>query len=77
MKCNLNIPRPCPFCGTHLQQEGGPYDVTDNEGNVILRLVNIYWKHPESTKCVLGFGFAVNDSYEEVKKWNRREEDKK
>lgn len=51
--------------------------MTDNEGNVILRLVYIYWKHPESTKCVLGFGFAVNDSYEEVKKWNRREEDKK
>ena len=77
MKCNLNIPRPCPFCGAHLQQECDLYDVTDSEGNVIFRRANIYWKHPESTKCVLGFGFAVNDSREEVKKWNRREADRK
>ena len=71
VKCNLNIPKPCPFCGAQLQQECGHGDVTDNEGNVLFRLATVYWKHPKSTKCVLGFGFMVSDNREEVKKWNQ------
>lgn len=74
MKCTLVKPNPCPFCGERLQlvTELSPIETTS--GKVISEFRMNYYKHTETDKCPLGYGFVLDASPVEVRKWNTRKE---
>ena len=72
MKCNANVPAPCPFCGRNLLQQCEAHDVTDTDGCVVGRFAYIYWKHPDVDDCPLGFGLVLLNDADAVKHWNHR-----
>ena len=72
MKCNANIPAPCPFCGRELSQECLTQDMTDFQDRVVGRYAYIYWQHPEAEDCPLGFGLVLRNDADIIKQWNRR-----
>lgn len=74
MKCTLVKPNPCPFCGEQLQlvTELSPIETTS--GKVISEFRMNYYKHTETDKCPLGYGFVLDASPVEVRKWNARKE---
>ncbi len=74
MKCTLVKPNPCPFCGEQLQlvTELSPIETTS--GKFISEFRMNYYKHTETDKCPLGYGFVLDESPVEVRKWNTRKE---
>lgn len=64
----------CPFCGEQLQlvTELSPIETTS--GKVISEFRMNYYKHTETDKCPLGYGFVLDASPVEVRKWNTRKE---
>ena len=66
MKCTLVKPNPCPFCGEQLQlvTELSPIETTS--GKVISEFRMNYYKHTETDKCPLGYGFVLGRRGQEV-----------
>jgi hypothetical protein len=87
MKCNVNIPKACPFCGRQLKQENKDFVLLDEHGKPVGKFCHIYWRHPTTTDCILGDcnvtyepdgieriqGYSFSNALDEIRKWNRRE----
>ena len=50
MKCNVNIPKACPFCGRQLQQEGKDFALLNEQSKPIGKFRHIYWRHPTASR---------------------------
>lgn len=86
MKCNVNIPEACPFCGRQLQQESKDFALLDEQSKPIGKFCHIYWRHPTTTDCILGDcnvtyepdgiertqGYSFSNTPDEIRKWNKR-----
>lgn len=86
MKCNVNTPEACPFCGRQLQQESKDFALLDEQSKPIGKFCHIYWRHPTTTDCILGDcnvtyepdgiertqGYSFSNTPDEIRKWNKR-----
>ena len=86
MKCNVNIPKACPFCGRQLQQEGKDFALLDEQSKPIGKFRHTYWRHPTTNDCILGDcnvtyepdgiertqGYSFSNTPDEIGKWNKR-----